>query len=61
MFGSLLKIATKVVTSPLDVVDVGFDAATGGDGSKHSRRDSPLSGLIDTRDDVANAFVELDD
>lgn len=61
MFGSLLKGVTKIATSPLDVVDIGVDVVTGGDGSKRSRRDSPLSGLIDMRDDVADAFEELDD
>jgi hypothetical protein len=61
MFGSLLKGVTKIATSPLDIVDIGVDVVTGGDGSKNSRRDSPLSGLINMRDDVADAFEELDD
>lgn len=61
MFGGFLKGVTKIVSSPLDVVDIGLDVVTGGDGSKHSRRDSLLSGFIDVRDDVANAFEELDE
>ena len=61
MFGSLLKSVTKVVTAPVDIVDIGVDVLTGGDGSKSSRRDSPLSGIIDMRDNVADSFEELDD
>lgn len=61
MFGSLLSIATKIITAPIDIVDIGVDVVTGGDGSKRSRQNSPLSGIIDTRDDVADAFDELDD
>jgi hypothetical protein len=61
MFGSFLKGATQIVSAPLDIADIGLDVITGGDGSKHSRRDSLLSGLIETRDDVADAFEELDD
>lgn len=61
MFGSLLSAATRIVTSPVDIVDIGVDVVTGGDGSKRSRRDSLLSGVLDTRDDVAKSFKELDD
>lgn len=61
MFGSLLKSATRIATSPLDIADIGLDVVTGGNGSKSSRRDSLLSGLIESRDDVADAFEELDD
>jgi hypothetical protein len=61
MFGGILKSATRMVSSPLDIADIGMDVLTGGDGSKRSRRDSPLSGILETRDEVANAFEELDE
>lgn len=60
MFGSLLGGITKAVTLPLDVVDIGLDIVTGGDGSKYSRRDSVLSPIVDIRDDVVDSLNELD-
>jgi hypothetical protein len=60
MFGSLLGGVARLATLPLDVADISLDIVSGGDGSRHSRRDSILSPLVDTRDDFADALEELD-
>lgn len=61
MFGSLLKTGLNIVSSPVDILDIGVDVVTGGDGSKASRRDSLLSGVLGMRDDVGDALEELDE
>lgn len=61
MFGSIMKAATKVVSAPLDIADIGLDIATGGNGRKASRRDSLLSPLVEMRDDFADSLEELDE
>lgn len=61
MFGSILKSAIKIGTAPADILDIGADVLTGGNGSRASRRDSPLSGLFEARDNFADACEELDE
>lgn len=61
MLGKLLSTVTKVATLPLDVANITLDVACGGDGSKRSRSDSPLGGLEDIRDQVAESMEEFDE
>jgi hypothetical protein len=62
MFGKFLSTAIRVVTLPVDAVNVGMDIATGGDGSKESREDVPLtSDLEKLRDAIADTAEDLDD
>ena len=50
MFGKILK----VVTLPLDAINIVADIATTGDGSKSSRKDVPLLGDLEkARDAIA--------
>jgi len=58
MFGKLFSAGIKVVTLPVDVVNIGLDVASGGSGSKHSRSDSPLGSLERVRDEVADSVEE---
>lgn len=61
MFGSILSSITKVVTSPLDAANSVLDYATGGDGSKSSRQDLPLSGDVERiRDALAKLLKDAD-
>lgn len=61
MFGSILGSLVKVATLPIDVVDITLDVATGGDGSKRSRKNSlsPLTMVTDIRDAVVDELEEL--
>lgn len=59
MFGSILGSIVKVATLPVDVVDITLDVVTGGDGSKQSRKASPLSMITDVRDAVVDELEEL--
>lgn len=60
MLGSLISGAIKVVTLPVDMAESAMDVATGGDGSKASKRNSevPLPSLL--RDAVCEAAEDLD-
>lgn len=63
MFGKLLSTAVKVVTLPLDAVNIAQDIAYGGSGSKASRTKdnfNPLGDLEKLRDKVADAAEEID-
>ena len=61
MFGKLLSFGVKVVTLPVDIVNVGVDNMTGGDMSKRSRNQLPISGdLAKVRDQIAKDLEELD-
>lgn len=62
MFGKLLSSAIKVVTLPVDAANAAMDIATGGDGSKRSRSECPLTGDLEhLRDVVADAAEDIDD
>lgn len=65
MFGKLLSSAIKVVTLPVDAVNVAADVVTGGDGSKRSRNSSafpnPISAVEKIRDRVAETAEDIDD
>ena len=61
MFGSLLGKVVQVATCPIDIADAVLDSVTGGDGSKHSRKQGPGAILTDPRDAVVRALRELDD
>lgn len=62
MFGELLSTVVKVATLPLDVTNATLDIVTGGDGSKKSRKDSPitLSMLEEIRDELAKDCKKID-
>jgi hypothetical protein len=60
MFGKILGSVVKVVTLPLDVVDVALDVADGGDGSKRSRSRGDNI-LTEMRDGVVDACEKIDD
>jgi hypothetical protein len=64
MFGRLLSKTIKLVTLPVDLAEATLDVATGGDGSRRSRRqlrhDIPLPSSL--RDAVCNTIEDvLDD
>lgn len=64
MFGKLLSSAIKVVTLPVDAVNIAQDIAFGGSGSKHSRTQdnfNPLGDIERARDKIAEAAEEIDD
>ena len=63
MFGKLLGSAIRIVTLPIDAVNIGLDLATGGDGSKESRTDfpSPTALAEQIRDKLAEAAEEIDE
>ena len=60
MIGKLLGKAIEVVTLPIDAIDAVADVATGGDGSKRSRRDGD-NPLTEIRDGIVKACEEIDD
>ena len=60
MFGRLLSTAIKVVTLPVDAVEIVADTVTGGDGSRKNLRQAlPLPS--DVRDKIADAAKEVDE
>ena len=62
MFGKLFSSAIRIATLPIDAGNAAMDIATGGDGSKRSRRDCPLTGDVEKlRDAVADAAESADD
>lgn len=62
MLGKILSGVVKTVTIPLDVLDVGIDLMTGGDGTKRSRKklakSVPLPSTI--RNEVCKILEEID-
>ena len=61
MFGSFLSSVVKVVTVPIDIVESVADVATGGTGTKRSKRQSGLPLLSDLRDAACKPLEDLDD
>ncbi len=62
MFGNLLSSALRIVTLPIDVANAALDVASGGDGSKRSRKEIPLAGDIEkVRDAASDALKECDE
>tara|TARA_R110000765_G_C18907062_1_gene604637 strand:- start:1153 stop:1335 length:183 start_codon:yes stop_codon:yes gene_type:complete len=59
MLGNILGSVIKVVTLPIDVVDVVLDVADGGDGSKQSRSRGD-NFITEIRDGVVEAVQEID-
>ena len=58
--GKLLSGVLQVVTLPIDIVEIGMDMATGGSGSKQSRKSADLPLLSNLRDEVAKALEDID-
>ena len=59
MLGKLLSGALKVVTLPVDIVEVGIDMATGGNGDRREMKDAfPCASSL--RDKVAEAIEKID-
>lgn len=63
MLGKLLGSAIRVVTLPVDAVNIGIDMISGGNGSKSSRTDgsNPLGMIEELRDKIAETADEIDD
>lgn len=61
MFGSLISKTIKIVTLPLDMAESVADVATGGDGSKASKRSSGVPLPSELRDAACKAAEDLDD
>ncbi len=59
MFGKLLSSVVKVVTAPIDIVESVVDVATGGDGSKRSKRQSDFF-MSEIRDGVCKGLEDID-
>ena len=60
MIGKLLGAAVRIVTIPVDVVEIAMDMATGGSGSKASRQSSDMPMLSNLRDKVAETLEDID-
>lgn len=61
MFGSILSGLVKVATCPIDIAESVMDVATGGDGSKASKRQAGLPLPSELRDGACKALEEIDD
>jgi hypothetical protein len=61
MIGKLLGAAVRIVTLPVDIVEITLDMATGGSGSKASRKSSDMPMLSNLRDKVAETLEEIDE
>lgn len=61
MFGSLISGIIKVATLPIDMAESAMDVATGGDGSKRSKKHSGVPLLSELRDGVCKAAEDLDE
>jgi hypothetical protein len=59
--GTILSSAVKVVTCPIDIAESVMDVATGGDGSKASKRSSGVPMLSEIRDAACKPLEDLDD
>ena len=60
MLGKLISNVIKVATIPVDVLDIGIDMVSGGDGSKRSRQKSDCPMLSNLRDRITEAVEEID-
>ena len=62
MFGSILGTVARVAVLPAAVADAGMDILCGGDGSKRNRNltDSPLNGVVQLGEAIAEACEEID-
>jgi hypothetical protein len=60
MFGSLISTLVKVATCPIDIAESVVDVATGGDGSKSSKRSAGLPLPSELRDGACKALEEMD-
>ena len=60
MFGSIFSDLIKVATLPVDIVEAVADVATGGDGSKESRKQNPANMMSEIRDGVCKAVEKID-
>lgn len=60
MLGKLIGKTIRIATLPLDIVEIGLDYATGGDGSR-DRLKSVMPTLSDVRDKVADVAEKIDD
>ena len=59
MIGSLVGAVVRMASLPLKVVNTGMDIATGGDGTKDSRKDIPFFGdLEDMSDSVSDTIQD---
>lgn len=62
MFGSLLSAALKVVTLPVDVVEIAADAVIGGDGDRSELKEAiPTPLPSDLRNRIADALKDIDE
>ena len=60
MFGNLISGAVRLITIPVDVVEVGVDMVTGGDGSREDlNKVVPLPSNL--RDATCDLLEALDD
>lgn len=60
MIGKFLSSAIKIVTLPIDAVEIGFDMVTGGDGSRRQLK-SVMPQVSDLRDKICDAAKEADE
>lgn len=57
--GKLLSSALKIVTLPVDIVEIGADMATGGNGDRRELKDAfPCASSL--RDKVAETIEKID-
>ena len=61
MLGNLLSKTIKLITVPVDMVESVLDVATGGDGSKASKKSSGLPLPSELRDAICQPLEDLDD
>lgn len=59
MIGKLLGAVVRIVTIPVDIVEIGIDMATGGSGSKSSRKSVDMPMLSNLRDKVAETLEDI--
>lgn len=60
MIGKLISKAIRVVTLPIDAVEIGFDLMTGGDGSRLKLKNA-VPQLSELRDKVCEQAEKIDD
>ena len=60
MLGKLLSSAVKIATLPVDIVDATLDVASGGDGSKESRKTGG-NPITEVRDGIGKAIEDIDE
>lgn len=59
--GKIISGAVRIATCPIDIAESVLDAATGGDGSKASKKSSGVPLLSDLRDAALEPIEDLDD